>query len=284
MKHKILLPTDFSDNSWQAIRYAQELYKDDVCEFYILNVFSATGDIVESLLNLEPGSELYETKKSKSESGLDKIIKMIAVIDKNNPKHNFHAVSVFNNIIEAIKDCVEKKDIEIVIMGTKGETASKKVVYGSSAINVMEKVRNCPVLVVPENAKHHLPKEIVFPTDYKTNIKKRELNYLIDIARKCKASIKVLHITSDEKLSEKQSNNKKLIEEYFRTIDYSFHTLNNMDVPTAVNCFVQSRESDMIAFINRKHSFFGSILTRPLVKAVIYEPKVPILALHDLKN
>ena len=39
MKRRILLPTDFSKNAWRAITYAQELYKNESCNFYILNVF-----------------------------------------------------------------------------------------------------------------------------------------------------------------------------------------------------------------------------------------------------
>jgi nucleotide-binding universal stress UspA family protein len=284
MKRKILVPTDFSKNSWHAIQYAQELYKSDPCDFYILNVFSATGNIVDSLLNMEPGSELYETKKSKSESGLAQTLDMITLSDKKNPKHAFYGISTFNNIVEAIKICVEEKDIEIIVMGTKGETASKKVVYGSTAINVMEKVRNCPVLVIPEFARQQLPKEIVFPTSYKTHFKIRELKYLIDIAKKCNASIKIVHIATEDRLTEKQLNNKKLLEDYFEDVDHSFHSLSNKDISTAIICFVESRGSDMIAFINKKHAFFGSILTQPLVKEISYDPKVPILVLHDLRN
>ena len=33
----ILLPTDFSDNSWSAIVYALKLYNDEVCTFYFLH-------------------------------------------------------------------------------------------------------------------------------------------------------------------------------------------------------------------------------------------------------
>ena len=80
MRHKILLPTDFSKNSIRAINYARELYKNDHCDFFILNVFSATGNILESLLNLEPGSELYETAKLHSENGLAKVFDMIHII------------------------------------------------------------------------------------------------------------------------------------------------------------------------------------------------------------
>ena len=34
----ILLPTDFSDNSWNAIEYALNFYKELNCNFYLLHV------------------------------------------------------------------------------------------------------------------------------------------------------------------------------------------------------------------------------------------------------
>ena len=37
---KILVPTDFSDNATNAIRYAVYLYKDVECTFYLLHTYS----------------------------------------------------------------------------------------------------------------------------------------------------------------------------------------------------------------------------------------------------
>ncbi|MFD2724681.1 universal stress protein [Hyunsoonleella rubra] len=284
MKRKILLPTDFSKNAWQAITFALELYKKDQCDFYILNVFSGTNNLVDSLINMEPGSELYETAKLESENGLAKILDMLALRDYKNPKHHFKTISMFNSVVEAIKIVVEKKDIELIVMGTKGNTAPRKRIFGTIAIDVMEKVRHCPVIVVPKTAKLELPKEIVFPTGYKTPLKRRELSYLVDLAKRSDASVKVLYVSNKKKLNDKQLNNKKLLEEYFEDINYTFHMLSRMDIPTAINCFVESRESDMVAFINKKHRFFGSILTHPLVKEIGYNTKVPILVMHDLRN
>lgn len=284
MKRKILLPTDFSKNAWHAISYALELYKNEDCIFYILNAFNSKGYFIDSLMVPEPGETNYEAAKSKSEKGLTKVLDMLMFSDYGNPRHSFNTISIFNNPVEAIKNVVEEKDIEIVIMGTRGETNSKSVIYGSNAVNVMEKIRNCPVLVVPLKAEHVRPEEIVFPTGYKTPIKSRELNYLIEIAKKCDASIRILHVSEEDELDKKQINNKKLLEEYFEGLDYSFHVLSYMDVPTAISCFVESRESDMVAFINRKHVFFGSILTQPLVKDIGYHSKIPVLVMHDLRN
>tara|TARA_R110002111_G_scaffold68080_4_gene110647 strand:+ start:7914 stop:8768 length:855 start_codon:yes stop_codon:yes gene_type:complete len=284
MRHKILLPTDFSKNSIRAINYAKELYKNDHCDFFILNVFSATGNILESLLNLEPGSELYETAKLHSENGLAKVFDMITMSDSYNPKHHFEVFSEFNNVVESIKQFVDKKDIEMIVMGTKGQTHSRATAFGSTAINIMEKVRNCPVLVVPHNAKIELPKEIVFPSNFRTHFKRRELIYLSEIAKKSDANIAILYINKEEKLDEDQRENKELLKEILEGVNYTFHTLSHHSIQSAVNIFVESRSSDMVAFINKKHAFFGSILSNPMVKEISFHLNVPILAMHDFKN
>ncbi|RED43838.1 nucleotide-binding universal stress UspA family protein [Winogradskyella eximia] len=284
MRHKILLPTDFSKNSIRAINYARELYKNDHCDFFILNVFSATGNILESLLNLEPGSELYETAKLHSENGLAKVFDMITMSDSYNPKHHFEVFSEFNNVVESIKQFVDKKDIEMIVMGTKGQTHSRATAFGSTAINTMEKVRNCPVLVVPHNAKIELPKEIVFPSNFRTHFKRRELIYLSEIAKKSDANIAILYINKEEKLDEDQRENKELLKEILEGVNYTFHTLSHHSIQSAVNIFVESRSSDMVAFINKKHAFFGSILSNPMVKEISFHLNVPILAMHDFKN
>ena len=170
----------------------------------------------------------------------------------------------------------------MIVMGTKGKTGSRKKIFGTVSIDVMEKVRHCPVIVVPEIANIALPKEIVFPTGYKTPFKRRELNHLLDLARTCNASIRVLHVSTHKKLNKAQLDNKKKLETYFEGVRYSFHTLNHLEIPRAINCFVQSRDSDMVAFINKKHLLFGSLLTHPLVKEIGYDSKVPLLAMHDL--
>ena len=78
MRHKILIPTDFSKNATQALHYALELYKNEHCDFYLLNVFSVENNIMDSLMKMDPGSALYESKKLHSENGLAKVYDMIA--------------------------------------------------------------------------------------------------------------------------------------------------------------------------------------------------------------
>ena len=280
MNKRILLPTDFSKNALNAIRYALNLYKEIDCDFYFLNVFQVSGYSLHSTMMVpELGEPVYEAARVRSEEGLENLMEHLRM-QPNNPKHTYHQISTFNSLLEAVNDTISKKDIDIVVMGTKGTTGARTVIYGTNAINVMEKTRVCPVLTVPENVRFSPPEEIVFPTDFKTVFKHKELAYLIKICKEYKAFLRVLYIDDGEGLNRKQQENKKLLETILGDLDHSFHTLTNIKVQEGINAFIESRDSDMIAFINRKHHFFGSIFAKPLVKELGYHSRVPILVLR----
>jgi nucleotide-binding universal stress UspA family protein len=283
MRRKILLPTDFSRNAWDAIAYAVDLFNNEACDFYILNVYNYAGYAMDNIVLAQPDNNYAEAVKEKSMNGLEKILQRLSFRDEG-LGHTYYTISKNDNLLDAIREIVELKDIDLVVMGTKGDTDSINVVFGSNTVMVMEKVRSCPVLAVPAGIVYADPSEIVFPTSYKTHFKKRELAYLIDIARITNAPIRVLHVENEKELDETQKNFRKLLEECFEEIECSFHNLEKNDISEAIELFVQSRGSGMIAFINKKHTFFGSIFSRPLVKELGTHSKVPVLALHDFRN
>ena len=281
MKRRILLPTDFSQNAQNAIDYAIKLYMEDDCDFYILNIYDVEAYTMDFTLAKE-----IETSKKKSTASLEIIIERLAVIDKA-VNHQFYAISEFGSLIEIMKQIIDKQDIDIIIMGTKGDTDSRTQIYGSQTVLVMEKIRNCPVLAIPTKATYKKIKDIVFPTGYRTYYNKKEFQYLVDIAKNTGGAIRIFHVLDKgEQLNEDQQHKQKLLKDYFEGLEYSFHTEHNIDVQEALNAFIVSHKIDMVVFINKKHSFFSRIFSKrkPMMKALGYHSTIPILALHDFVN
>lgn len=230
----------------------------------------------------EPGEQFYDTAKRTSEEGMERLMEMIK-LHPDNPKHRFHTICTFNSLIEAVRNVIAKKDIDIIVMGTKGTNSSKAKIFGTNTVTLMEKIKECPVIAVPEGYSYSVPKEIVFPTDYKSDYKKKELHYLIEIAKLHDSKINIVHIdkNKDGKLSRKQEANKQLLQDILNGTDYEIHFLPAVNVSDGINVFIESKDCDIIAFLNRKHLFFGSILSNPMVKEIGYDPKIPILELND---
>jgi nucleotide-binding universal stress UspA family protein len=280
MDKRILIPTDFSKNALNATRYALNLYSKLNCEFYFLNVFRLDHYTTNTLIMPEPGSAEYEAAKGASEEAFYKLLDMLE-LHHDNPKHRYHTISSFNFLSEAIRQTIASKDIDLVVMGTQGATGAKGVIFGSNTVNAMEKIRECPVMAVPEVLRFTTPKEIVFPNDYKSPVSRKELNYLIEIANMHQTSIRVLHFKKKTALDQNQESNKQLLDDILKNVEHSFHTLSDKDIAQGITSFVESRGSDMIAFINKKHFLFSSIFSRPLVKEIGYDATVPILALNE---
>ena len=280
---KILIPTDFSRNAWDAIAYAVDLFQHVPCQFYILNVYNFANFASDNLLVPQLDASLINSFKERSEKGLEKTLQRLAFRDENQ-EHSFTTLSQQNDLVETLKEIVELKDIDLIVMGTKGDTDALNAAFGSNTILVMEKIRNCPVLAIPKDTVYSSISEIVFPKSFKTHFKKRELNYVIDIAKMTLAPIRVLHVENESELNEEQLNYKSLLEEYFEAVPYSFHFIESKNINEAVQIFVQSRASGMIAFINKKHTLFSTLFSKPMVKEISLHSKVPVLALHDFRN
>ncbi len=279
MNKRILIPTDFSKNALNAVRYTLDLYAKLNCDFYFLNVFSFEKYTYDSLIIPEKGTPAYEMAKEDAEHNFRKLLDTIQ-LHNDNPKHNYFTRASQSFLSEAIQKLISEKDIHLVAMGTKGATGAKAVLLGSNTVQAMEKIRECPVLAIPEDLSFTPPKEIVFPTDFKDSYKMREFNYLIEIAKMHNASIAVLHLDKEKELTEAQQQNKKLLHAIFCDVEHDFHNLSEKKLGKGIQAFVESRNSDMIAFINRKHLFFDTVFSRPLVKEIGYDTSIPILALH----
>lgn len=56
----ILLPTDFSKNSLNAIDFAMKMFKETNCTFYILNIQKASSFVSDDLMTASPSVNLYQ--------------------------------------------------------------------------------------------------------------------------------------------------------------------------------------------------------------------------------
>lgn len=283
MKKRILIPTDFSQNAYNAIKYAMELFKSEYCEFFILHTYYLSGYSKENLLVPEPSDEERDKVQLKSDKDMGKLQIQMNLFEKN-PQHTFRFLNEFGPFFDIMDSIVEREDIELVIMGTRGQTDNKMAILGSNTVNIMEKIRHCPVMAIPSNVMFKDPNEIVFPTGFRAHYQQKELDTMVEVARLTNAPIRILHIQKGKTLTESQLKNKSLLETILDPAPFTHHTLYNIDLDDGVRSFVQSRESEMIAIVNKKHNFFGSIFSNPMVRELGKHANVPLLAMHDLRN
>ncbi|WP_299246578.1 universal stress protein [uncultured Aquimarina sp.] len=276
----ILIPTDFSENSWNSITYALSFFKKVKCNFHLLHV-SPYRQVIGSDSFFESKDQVVEKVTHSDKEQMRLLLKKIQKLSLNN-KHRFYTVNEHIFFVDTIRKQVEEKNIDFIVMGTKGASGLKEKTIGSNTGDVITKVK-CPVLVIPEKATYNNIHEIAFPTDYNIFYKDRILNTISKVLNLNKAALRVLHISKKEQeLTDLQKQHKDFLNDYFEdNAEHSFHFLSNPNIEQAVQCFVESRNIGMITMVAKNLNFFQRILFHPTVEKISYHISIPFLVLHE---
>lgn len=273
---KIVFPTDFSDNSWSAIVYALKLFQNEICTFYFLHSSEFHYSTMSNLSN-----KLLRTIESNALKDLQSTLKQAQSIDVNS-NHKFESLLSSQPLIEAIRATVNDHNINYVVMGTKGATGAKSMFFGSNTTTVIKKMRDCPILVVPDEYDFVVPKQIAYPSDFNRFLGPREYKPIREIAKLHDSAIRIMHINEEEELDEIQKYNRISIEECFKKFDHSFHWMPKFaKKSTEIEVFIQDLEIDMLALVNYKHSFIEDLIREPVIKKIGFHPIVPFLVIPE---
>lgn len=276
----ILLPTDFSENSMNAIQYAIQFHEKSACNFFVLHVIKLDHFALNATPFLMSRDYIDDLYILPTKARLRKTLQYIHANFSPSKAHKFFILTDYNPLVEAIRQQVSEKNIDMILMGTKGATGLKKMILGSNAGDIITKV-HCTTLVVPENAKFKKLNEIAFPTDYSLLHNINVLQPMIDIVENTNAALRILHINKkNAALDQEQEKNKELLEDYLDGHEYSFHFLSNKKVEDAVECFVESRDIDLIAMVAKNLNYFQQILFHSKIENISYHTDVPFLVLH----
>jgi len=277
---KIVVPTDFSKNALNALKYACQIFKYTRCDFFILHayadeVYQQDQEVKRSLLD-----ELKEKTYRKSERELEKIIKEIHEYSPN-PRHKIKKISAFGTLTDEVNDLINLENADIVIMGTRGETNDRTITFGSNTIKVLKYVQ-CPVLAIPENYEYHPPKELLFPSDYLVPYKRRELKLLCELTGSFRSNIHMLYIDANKKLSLRQEDNMTFLKECLYKANLFFETSDEKDKTVAITKYIVHKEIDLLVMVNSRHSHLEQMLHQSTIEKIGLHIKIPFLVLQNL--
>lgn len=277
---KILIPTDFSENAMNAIKYAMELFKYERSEFTIMHafadeVYSHDVDITRSLFEENKGKV-----RDHSDKELQKVLNEMLSISPN-PRHEYSFVSVFGSLIDESNDIIDKENMDILIMGTKGETNDRDISFGSNTLQVIKYVK-CPVLAVPSNYHDVHPRNILFPSDYQLPYQRRELKLLSTLAKCYVATISFLYVSKFKNLSFRQEDNKSFIESSVMDNLTAFLDVEGSDHTTVINKLLEKEEFDMLVMVNSRHSYLENLLDTSTIQKIGLKIQIPFLVLQNL--
>ncbi|QXP58338.1 universal stress protein [Olleya sp. HaHaR_3_96] len=277
---QVLIPTDFSDNAMNALKYALELYKHERVEFYFLNAYQDEVYSNDELLNRNNFEDILESVRTNSQTLLESFLKAANTLAPN-PRYKYHIISAYNSLIEETDIIVNAKNIDLIIMGTRGKTNDKTIRFGSNTLQVLKYVQ-CPILVIPENYQYKRPKHIVFTTNFMIRYKRRELKLLNRIATPYRSKIDLLYLSKYPKLSIRQEDNKAFIMETLPENNVNYVNEDHKNITDAIQSYITKNDIDLLVMVNTRHSFLEHILFKSTIDTITLHIEIPFLVMQNM--
>ncbi|WP_431136866.1 universal stress protein [Psychroserpens mesophilus] len=275
----ILLPTDFSKNSMNAITYALEFFKYQNVKFYLMHAYRNEFYDHDDLVSREVFDDVLHTVKKESQNNLENLLNQITKIAPN-PRFTFHIISAYNTLVEEANSIADEQNIDLIVMGTKGKSNERHVVFGSHTFQVLKYVQ-CPVLAIPSNYTNTQPKHILFPTNYLIPYKRRELKLLSVLAKSYRSVIDVVYISTSSKLSIRQEDNQGFIKDTLSDNNVNFYIKDSKKVADTITSYIQENDVDMLTMVNTQHSFLEDMLFPSTIDKVSLGLEIPLLAMQN---
>ncbi|MCP4441661.1 MAG: universal stress protein [Aureispira sp.] len=155
---KILFPTHFLEFSEKVFQYAIQVAEAFEADIELLHVYTNTFEVsVPSVGRFQVQKEEEERVQKQMES----------FIERNVPK-DFKGKVNTNIVTGFVRDgiidfCNNKGDIDLIVLGTRGNYSLSKAIWSDRVAYILEKAQP-PVLVVPEGGEFKFAKTIACAT------------------------------------------------------------------------------------------------------------------------
>ncbi|MFS4418142.1 universal stress protein [Maribacter sp. 2307ULW6-5] len=278
----ILIPTDFSENAWNATVYAMHFLAKQRCTIYFLHTYTPAFYRLDYALGGTSQSALPDPGADSAQAKLEATLAKVKALFPNAP-HQLETLSAFNTLTDEIGEMVRKKNIDLIVMGTQGATGAKRVFLGSNTVFVLRKA-TVPVLAVPNDHVFVTPKNILFPSDFQEHHSPEEVGIVQDTAQMFGAAITLLHIWEVVALNSEQKRNKEHLLGLLKNTAFEQWKVQGKKFPEAVLEYVETNQVDLLVMMNRNHSFFERVLLRQSIDQIGFQVQVPFLVVPGPKN
>lgn len=268
---KFLVPIDFSETSENAAKYAVELVASLDQESHLIFYHVYSRIILPTLTARDEGS-----RQKVSEQALDALKK------KLNPggEQFISCVAEEGSFIENISDYVLANKIDLIIMGITGSSRIAQVFMGTSTLNVVRNV-NCPVMIIPPEAKFKGLKKVLFTSDFKDVARTHPFPVLQKIMDMFKPELQIVNVDEEHfvELTDEYKIERSAMEDKLGMYNPEFTFLRAFDFIDGVNTIVQTRNFDAIITLPRKQGVLAQLFKTSHTKKLAYHSSIPIIAI-----
>lgn len=261
---KILVPTDFSPVSKNALIYGLNLYQNTETIFDVIHIYHPSFDpvqpeIIDSSLGME---------NVKKENMGDMVNSISGIIKDTDVQMNSKVEIGFT--IEKIVEL--STDYDLIIMGSTGTNSFLNKIFGGISSDVASKAK-CPVLLIPSKVEYTHLQNIIYSCDFE-GVDQIVLQKIVNFAKRYNSVIHFVHIKYDEKPF------KMKFPENFN-MNYSVNIVHAHTVKEGLSKYIKEKKADMVIMATKQRSFWEKIINKSHTREFALNSSVPLLVYHE---
>lgn len=271
---KILLATDFTEASDNAISYVLQLakqWKTKELSFVLVHAFKPLVPYTKvPSMPVIHNDTLEEQLRQKFEQLIEKLSQQVEI------KGYFKKGSLVN----VINDLALEASPDLLVMGTREKSSFERMTVGTNTLQV---ARNCtiPILAIPIEASFSQMKQVAITTDLEpVEVQYENLLLFKEMLSISNANLTVMHVFKEgklEDLSEQISNTA--MHRYLEDTPHDHIPVVNENTFEGIRQFLDEKKPDLLAAIPRDRNFLEKIFHKSTTEQIAYHTQIPLLIL-----
>lgn len=274
----ILFPTDFSENAFQASEYAAMLAEKFDANIVIMNCYSVPIMTDTNEYQMPTNIEEYarQNKKISEENMANFKLKFLESTNLAEDRLSYKVLYGF--VSDTILEMTKNINANMIVMGTKGASNMVDKWIGTTAQTIMKQAE-CPVWVIPHNAKINYPQKFLYAADLLED-EISATQKLMEFVKPLDANCKIIHIDDNFELKagEKTESSINNLKEEFKDDDHVFvRKIRRDDVVEGIETYIQTYKPDVLALAVHEKSFFERIFVQSVTNHFVFGSEIPLL-------
>ena len=274
----LLYATDYSDNSIAALKLANSLRKKFHCKLYVIHVFdiSATFISTVSIAYARMEAAAFKDHNARLFDFCVKHLGRDAQSDGIEILIGEHSITS-----HGILDQATEVKPDYILVGTKGSSAVREFLLGSTASALIEK-SEYPVLTIPPEFQDSQFNTMVYATAFE-EADIMAIQRMVDLAQAFNSSIKLVHISTKQEYAGEEQLEwfREMLRERVNYKDISIELRFSEDVFESLNEFLEEVQPQLLVMLEREgHSLITNLWHRDLVKRMKQEIDIPLMSFH----
>ena len=281
----ILVPTDFSETSLHAGKYALDLArKIDAKKVILYHTYTVPAPVNYGIIPSEPiflNEELidFEGLETISVEGLNHFKNELKASCP--PNVEIELLAKYGFLTEDIKTTQREISADIIIMSITGGGIFTENIIGSDAL-IVARQASVPVIILPPKSTYKEIYNILLVSDFENvqaSVPTHQIKSILDATH---ANLNIFHLLKDNSLTYKESCEERfLFEELFAGYNLKFQFEFASNFTEGINSFADENNMDLVVIIPKKHSLLESIFIKSHTKELAFHSHIPVMVVHS---